>query len=89
MNSYEPRLNDLKLLTNQLDNKDLVYEIENFSSKWFETYTLISRFRFFFFNFCLLYSFFLAIILLTNIKIKKEHLYKNKRATFVQKNIFY
>lgn len=44
MNSYEPRLNDLKLLTTQLDNKDLVNEIENFSSKWSETYTLISRF---------------------------------------------
>ena len=44
MNSYEPRLNDLKQLTTQLDNKDLVNEIENFSLKWSETYSLISRF---------------------------------------------
>jgi hypothetical protein len=50
MNSYETRLNDLKLLTNQLDNKDLVNEIENFSLKWSETYSLISRFKFSFYK---------------------------------------
>jgi hypothetical protein len=43
MNSYEPRLNVLKQLTNQLDNKDLINDIESFSLKWSDTYSLISR----------------------------------------------
>ena len=46
MNSYDQRLNDLRQLTNQLDNKDLINDIENFSQKWSETYSLISRWTF-------------------------------------------
>lgn len=57
MNSYEPRLSDLKRLTNQLDNKDLVNEIENFSLKWSETYSLISRFYFYFYFSCFFFKF--------------------------------
>ena len=45
MNSYEPRLNELKSLTNQLDtdNKELKNDVEAFAQKWFETYALISK----------------------------------------------
>jgi hypothetical protein len=43
MNSYETRLNELKLLTNQLEDKELINEIEQFASKWTETYSLISK----------------------------------------------
>jgi hypothetical protein len=43
MNSYEPRLGELKKLTTQLDNKELITDIENFALKWNETYCLISK----------------------------------------------
>ena len=44
MNSYETRLNDLKQMTDQLDNKDLINEIETLAQKWSETYSLISKY---------------------------------------------
>lgn len=47
MNSYEPRLNELKHLTNMLDNKDLKADVESFAQKWHETYNLISKSHFF------------------------------------------
>ncbi len=47
MNSYETRLNNLKQQTNNLENKDLRTEIENFSLKWSETYQLISKWNIF------------------------------------------
>ena len=43
MNSYETRLNDLKQLAQQLDNKELLNDIELFLNKWSETYTKISE----------------------------------------------
>ena len=43
MNSYEPRLKDLKQLATQLDNGELNGDIENFLIKWSETYTKISE----------------------------------------------
>lgn len=46
MNSYEPRLNELKRLTTQLDNKELISDIDNFALRWNETYSLISKFKF-------------------------------------------
>lgn len=46
MNSYETRLNDLKQMTDQLDNKDLINEIETLAQKWAETYSLISKYSF-------------------------------------------
>jgi hypothetical protein len=47
MNSYETRLSELKLLTKQLDNRDLIREIELIASKWADTYLLISKLTFF------------------------------------------
>ena len=43
MKSYEMRLNELRNLAQQLQNKDLVNEIEKFYLKWMDTYTLISK----------------------------------------------
>jgi hypothetical protein len=48
MNSYENRLSDLKCLAKQLDNKELIIEIQSFSQKWSETYSLISKLIFIF-----------------------------------------
>ena len=45
MNSYEARFNELKQLTNQFTNKDLISDIEQFAVKWSETYSLISKFK--------------------------------------------
>ena len=49
MNSYETRLNELKQMTDQLDNKDLINEIETLAQKWSETYALISKYSVHFF----------------------------------------
>ena len=43
MNSYENRLNDLKQLTKETDDKELINEIEKFALKWSDTYLLISK----------------------------------------------
>ena len=45
MNSYEARLSELKNLTKQIENRDLINDIENFANKWFETYSLISKLK--------------------------------------------
>jgi transposase-like protein len=46
MKSYETRLEQLKQLASQLENKELTQDIENFLAKWFETYSNISKFLF-------------------------------------------
>lgn len=43
MKSYETRLQQLKQLAYQLENKELTQDIENFLTKWFETYSNISK----------------------------------------------
>ena len=49
MNSYEPRLSNLKQQTGQLADNDLVGEIEAFAVRWSDTYQLISKWTFFYF----------------------------------------